>query len=80
MVAVTLADAKARLSALVDRVEAGEDIDITRRGRPVARLSAVARPRQKIDLAKLQALTATVTPDPMGAGEFVRAMRDSDRY
>jgi prevent-host-death family protein len=39
---ITLADAKARLSELVNRVEAGESIEITRRGKPVARLAAVA--------------------------------------
>jgi prevent-host-death family protein len=45
MAAVNLADAKAHLSELVDRVEAGDSIDITRRGKPVARLTAVAGPR-----------------------------------
>jgi prevent-host-death family protein len=33
-----LFDAKNRLSALVDRVERGEEITITRRGKPVAKL------------------------------------------
>ena len=33
---MTLADAKARLSAAVDLVEAGEEIVITRRGRLAA--------------------------------------------
>jgi len=31
-------DAKNKLSALLDKVESGEEIVITRRGRPVARL------------------------------------------
>ena len=35
---VSLADAKARLSALLDAVEAGEEVVITRRGQPVARM------------------------------------------
>ncbi|MCT0225750.1 type II toxin-antitoxin system Phd/YefM family antitoxin [Synechococcus sp. CS-1328] len=35
---VTLAAAKARLSALLDAVEAGEEVVITRRGKTVARL------------------------------------------
>ena len=35
---VHLFDAKNRLSALVDRVERGEEITITRRGKPVAKL------------------------------------------
>ena len=37
---ITLAEAKAHLSELVDRIEAGDSIDITRRGKPVARLTA----------------------------------------
>ena len=36
---INLADAKAHLSELVDRVEAGGSIAITRRGKPVARLT-----------------------------------------
>ncbi|PYQ28232.1 MAG: type II toxin-antitoxin system prevent-host-death family antitoxin [Acidobacteria bacterium] len=35
---VTISDARTRLSELVLRVERGEEIVITRRGRPVARL------------------------------------------
>ena len=42
---VAIAEAKAHLSALVERVEAGEEIVIARRGKPVARL--VPEPRTK---------------------------------
>jgi antitoxin (DNA-binding transcriptional repressor) of toxin-antitoxin stability system len=35
---VALAEAKAQLSALLDAIEAGEEVVITRRGQPVARL------------------------------------------
>ena len=35
---VALAEAKAQLSALLDAVEAGEEVVITRRGFPVARV------------------------------------------
>jgi prevent-host-death family protein len=78
--AINLAEAKAHLSELVDRVEAGDTIDITRRGRPVARLTAVTRPRKPIDAARLEALAATMPPQTEGAGDFIRAMRDGDRY
>ena len=79
MSAVNLADAKAHLSELVDRVEAGDSIDITRRGKPVARLTAVARPRKPIDAALLQSLTASM-PQTQSAADLVRSMRDGDRY
>jgi len=80
VVAIKLADAKAQLSELIDRVEAGDSIDITRRGKPVARLTAVARPRRPIDATLLQALTATMPPQVEDAADLVRSMRDGDRH
>jgi len=80
MDSINLAGAKAHLSELVDRVEAGESIDITRRGKPVARLTAVARPRKRIDAALLRSLTATLPPQAEDAADLVRSMRDGDRY
>ena len=59
MDAINLADAKAHLSELVDRVEAGESIDITRRGKPVARLDCGGPAPQADRPAMLQALTAS---------------------
>ncbi|WP_192384469.1 type II toxin-antitoxin system Phd/YefM family antitoxin [Mesorhizobium silamurunense] len=80
MDAINLADAKAHLSELVDRVEAGDSIEITRRGKPVARLTAVTRPRKRIDAAQLRSLTATMPPQAEDAANLVRSMRDGDRY
>lgn len=77
---ISLADAKAHLSELVDRVEAGDSIDITRRGRPVARLTTVARVRTKINAALLRSLTAAMPPQTENAADLVRSMRDGDRY
>jgi prevent-host-death family protein len=80
MDAVSLAEAKAHLSELIDRVEAGDTIDITRRGKAVARLTALSKPRKRIDAAQLHALTASMPPHSSGAADLVRAMRDGDRY
>ena len=77
---ISLADAKAHLSELVDRVVAGDTIDITRRGRPVARLTTVALHRKRVDCAMLQALTITMPPPQQDAAKLVRTMRDDDRY
>jgi antitoxin (DNA-binding transcriptional repressor) of toxin-antitoxin stability system len=46
----------------------------------VARLTAVAKPRQPIDAALLQAFTATMPPQTETAAALVRSMRDGDRY
>lgn len=77
---INLADAKAHLSELIDRVEAGATIDITRRGKPVARLTAVARRRKPVDASLLQSLTAAMPPQAQDAADLVRSMRDADRY
>ena len=49
MKTVGLAEAKAQLSALLDAVEAGDEVVITRRGQPVARLIAARGPDQPAD-------------------------------
>ena len=79
MAAVNLADAKARLSELVDRVEAGDTFDITRRGKPVARITGATGARKAVDLAWLRSVTAE-TPLQTDAAELVRSMRDDDRF
>jgi prevent-host-death family protein len=40
---VSIAEAKAKLAALVGRAEAGEEIILTRHGRPAARLVPIRR-------------------------------------
>ena len=77
---VSLAYAKAHLSELVDRVQAGDTIVITRRGKTVARLVAADSPRRRIDKAMLAAFTTTLPPQPVGTAELVRSMRDGDRF
>ena len=44
MTEVGLFEAKTHLSRIVDRVEQGEEIVLTRHGRPVARIVPMARP------------------------------------
>lgn len=46
MVTINVQEAKTRLSELLKRVEAGEDVVIARAGRPIAEL----RPVQRVDL------------------------------
>jgi prevent-host-death family protein len=44
---VNVHEAKTQLSRLLARVEAGEDVTIARRGKPVARLVSCARNRKR---------------------------------
>jgi len=77
---VSLADAKAQLSELVDRAAAGEAVCITRRGKAVAQLTAVDAPKKRIDVAALRAITDAMPVQPETARDFIRRMRDEDRY
>lgn len=77
---VTLADAKARLSELVGRAAQGEAVRITRRGKPVAQITSVERARKPIDLASLQRLTDSMPLQPSPAREWMREIRDQERY
>jgi len=77
---VNLAEAKAHLSALVERAAAGEAVCITRRGKPMAQLSAIGTPRKRINVAELRAMTDAMPMQQESAGEFIRRMRDEDRY
>lgn len=43
MMTISIAEAKAKLPSLVKRAEAGEEIVLTRHGRPVARIIGGAR-------------------------------------
>ncbi len=80
MTDVTLADAKAQLSDLVERATRGEDVRITRRGKPVARIVPVERERKPIDFAALKALTDSMPVQAESAGDWLRKVRDGSRY
>jgi prevent-host-death family protein len=80
VIRVSLADAKAHLSELVERAAAGEAVCITRRGKPVAQLTAVDTPRKRIDVAALRAMTDAMPVQPETARDFIRRMRDENRY
>ena len=82
MTRINLAEAKAHLSELVTRAEAGETVEIMRRGKIVARLVPAERPKKPIDIERLRALTASMQPpaEPVDSGTFMRKIRDEDRY
>ena len=80
MDSVNLAEAKAHLSELIERVMAGDTVRIVRRGKPVAQITAVETPRKPIDLRALRALTGAMPAQSEAARLLVRRMRDEDRY
>ena len=76
MVTVNLTQAKARLSELLDQVEAGQDVVITRRGKAVAHLSAAVRPKKPLPLRELAGFRDAMPPLRRSAAELLREMRD----
>ncbi len=77
---VSLADAKAHLSELVERAAAGEAVCITRPGKAVAQITAVDAPRKQIDAAALRVMTDAMPAQQQTACDFIRRMRDEDRF
>jgi len=77
---VNIAEAKARLSELVERAATGESVVLTRRGKPLARLSPLDHPRRPVDPRRLRALTDSMPQQPEDAATLVRRMRDDERY
>ena len=71
---VTVAEAKAQLSSLLDAVERGEPVLITRRGRAVAEL--VPRRAVRDLLPSLQALRGTLPYQASSGVDTQRALRD----
>jgi prevent-host-death family protein len=51
---VNIYDAKTRLSQLVDKAAAGEDVIVSRNGRPVARITRIEPPRHSIRFGLLK--------------------------
>jgi prevent-host-death family protein len=76
---IALFEAKNRLSELIKRVEAGEEIDITRRGKVVARLVApepeAAGQRARDAIANLRASRRGVSLGRLSSRDLVREGR-----
>lgn len=82
---VKINDIKDQVEELVTRVQAGETILIERDGQTVARIvPMMAEPSQsrptKIDVTALREFTQSQPLQKESAGEFIRRMRDEDRY
>ena len=75
---VSVAEAKAKLSEILTRVEQGEEVVITRRGKPVAALSPIHKtlkpftPHAELLASQPKAKTSSV--------DILRVLRDEARY
>ena len=76
MVTVNLAQAKAHLSELLDKVEAGEEVVITRHGRAIAHIQPALRPKLPLQLEALAAFRAGMPHLRQPSSELLRKARD----
>jgi prevent-host-death family protein len=75
---VSVRDARAQLPALLNKVAAGEEVVILRRGQEAARLVPPAQPRRRLpDLTRFRA-SIRVKGGPLSA--TVAAGRSKERY
>jgi prevent-host-death family protein len=75
---ISLSEAKARLTALVRQAEAGDDVVLTRHGRPAVRLVPVrksldraARRQLMEEISRAGAAEATPGPDAAHSQDFL---------
>jgi prevent-host-death family protein len=81
MTTYSVAEAKSKLSELIDRALAGEDVVITRRGRAVVRLHPVPPPARQLnheDLDWLAARRLDTAAPKSDAGRLLSTIRDKD--
>lgn len=76
MQTVSVANAKARLSEILAQIEQGAEIVITRRGRPVAKLSSIKGSKKPIDFKALDLLLSRQRVSRVPGVRLIRRMRD----
>ena len=79
----SVAEAKNKLSELIDRVLQGEGVVITRHGQPVVEVRPVSRspsPMTQADLDWLAERRSLLPRNKVDAGTFVSAMRDEEEH
>lgn len=64
---LAIAEAKARFAELIRRAEAGEPIELTRHGKPVARIVMAERPVRRALFGAMRG--AFTLPEDMSAGD-----------
>lgn len=74
----SVAEAKAKLSQLIELAESGQAVIITKRGRPVVHLIAEKTPAQAFP--SLAEFRASLPKQKQAAVDLIRKMRDTDRY
>jgi len=83
----SVAEAKNQLPKLLDQAIAGEEVTITRRGKPIAKIvpnevgsRGEDRPRSPFDLEWFRRHRVKTSDPHFDSAAMIRAMRDDHRY
>ncbi|MBU2644897.1 type II toxin-antitoxin system prevent-host-death family antitoxin [bacterium] len=76
MKTVSVREAREKIGSLLDAVSAGENIVITRRGKPVAQLTAVETEDISIRFADRTRFREQISSSQISSKKLIRKMRD----
>jgi prevent-host-death family protein len=80
MAEYSIAEARNNFPKLINRMLAGEDVTITKRGKAVGRLIPTASQAMTIDVEWLDSVRVKPRDPNFDAVDLVRKMRDEDPY
>jgi prevent-host-death family protein len=78
MATINVKDARSQLKALLERAEAGEEITIARRGKPIAKLVPPAR--RSTRLPSMEKFRASIRMKGRSLSATVRQNRQDERF
>lgn len=80
MPAYGIAEAKAKFSELIERAERGEEVLITRHGKPVVRWAPAAdrNAGRRVTLGDLKQLRDSMPFQTVSTADIIRQLRDED--
>ncbi len=76
MKTVSVREAREKIGSLLDAVSAGENIVITRRGKPVAQLTTIETDDSCIQFSDRTKFREQISSSRVTAGNLIRDMRD----
>lgn len=76
MKTVNIATLKSHLSEILDEAEKGEEIKVTRRGKPIVIIKRTEKTKEPFDFKKLDVFRNTLPLTKISSNELFRILRD----
>ena len=80
MPTVNIRELRAQIGRLLDAVEAGEEVVIERRGKPIARLVRVTPRQATVCFPDRRAFRQRLPASRTSSAELIRTLRDDERF